>query len=287
MRHEAGFAEIVAVWENVIQGLKRVEATFVHGESNRDGDDGDDEDKGDDGDDEDEWEDESHLAKRETTLLNQAIRSLKYGVALLLTGTPIFNTWRDLAGQFMLLPGGGPFNDLSHLTELIRVKKPNGNGYAPLGGVGGQHRALPNHLLASLVIARPKSQLRLQPVVTHVVDVNFNSERASAVRIELLVKKARDALFKSREEANGDSYKIAIGHLRRAQVDIDSNNERASAIKIEFLVEKARDALFKSREEANGDSYKIAIALLRRARVEAANPPLHRASEIGREISRR
>jgi hypothetical protein len=51
--------------------------------------------------------DESHLAKRETTLLNRAIRSLEYGVAFLITGTPVFKTWRDLAGQLMLLPGEG------------------------------------------------------------------------------------------------------------------------------------------------------------------------------------
>lgn len=36
--------------------------------------------------------DESHLAKNETTLLNMTIRTLEYGVAFLLTGTPVFNT---------------------------------------------------------------------------------------------------------------------------------------------------------------------------------------------------
>jgi hypothetical protein len=65
--------------------------------------------------------DESHRAKSETTLLNRAIRSLDYQVAFLLTGAPIFNSWRDLAGQLMLLPDGGPFENLEHLAELIQL----------------------------------------------------------------------------------------------------------------------------------------------------------------------
>ncbi|KAF4995546.1 hypothetical protein FGRMN_5089 [Fusarium graminum] len=53
MRHEAGWAEHVTALESIFQALKRIESAFVHGESNRNGDD---EDEGDDGDDEDEWE---------------------------------------------------------------------------------------------------------------------------------------------------------------------------------------------------------------------------------------
>lgn len=107
--------------------------------------------------------DESQLAKNETTLLSMAIRPLEYGVALLLTGTPVFNTWRDLVDQLMLLPEGGreegAFENLDHLTELIRLGRPAREGEEEMvlvDGPGGHHRLLLNNLLAALAIARPK-----------------------------------------------------------------------------------------------------------------------------------
>ncbi|KAM0198856.1 hypothetical protein ACHAQI_012279 [Fusarium lateritium] len=114
--------------------------------------------------------DESHLVKRDTTLLNREICSLSYGVVFLLTGTPIFNTWRDLAGQLMLLPGGGPFDNLDHMTELIRVGLPARHGEQSavrVDDAGGHCRLLFNNLLAGLIIARPKSQLDINTFLTH------------------------------------------------------------------------------------------------------------------------
>lgn len=95
------------------------------------------------------------------------IRPLEYGVALLLTGTPVFNTCRDLAGQLMLLPGGrGAFENLDHLTELIRLGRPAWEGEEEMvhvDGPGGHRRLLLNNLLAALTIVRPKSQLNIPP----------------------------------------------------------------------------------------------------------------------------
>ncbi|KAF4995544.1 hypothetical protein FGRMN_5087 [Fusarium graminum] len=76
--------------------------------------------------------------------------------------------------------------------------------------------------------------------------------------------------------------KPVVSHV----TNVDFTHERSLAVKIEILVKKARDALSKARDEGNGDCHKITIGLLRRAQVEAANPLLHRASEIGRGISR-
>ncbi|KAM6528225.1 hypothetical protein FALCPG4_009226 [Fusarium falciforme] len=42
--------------------------------------------------------DESHDAQDESTLLNAAVRSLEYHHAFLISGTPMKNSWRDLAG---------------------------------------------------------------------------------------------------------------------------------------------------------------------------------------------
>ncbi|KAH7145646.1 hypothetical protein B0J13DRAFT_553781 [Dactylonectria estremocensis] len=48
--------------------------------------------------------DESHDAKNEKSLLNNALRSLQYHYAFLLTGRPMYNTWKYLLGQTLLLP---------------------------------------------------------------------------------------------------------------------------------------------------------------------------------------
>ncbi|KAF5005822.1 hypothetical protein FDECE_7757 [Fusarium decemcellulare] len=62
--------------------------------------------------------DESHECKTEESVLNAAVRSLKYQYAFLLTGTPIYNTWEDLLGQTKLLPCG-LFADKEHFQGLF------------------------------------------------------------------------------------------------------------------------------------------------------------------------
>ncbi|CAH0028653.1 unnamed protein product [Clonostachys rhizophaga] len=49
--------------------------------------------------------DEYHSAKRFDRQLNEGIRSLPDLHVILLTGTPIYNTWRDLYGQLALFAG--------------------------------------------------------------------------------------------------------------------------------------------------------------------------------------
>ena len=58
-------------------------------------------------------------------MLNVAIRSLHYRHALLLTGTPMYNNWEDLAGQTMLPPGVGQllvYNTSANYSENPRME---------------------------------------------------------------------------------------------------------------------------------------------------------------------
>ncbi|CAJ0553609.1 Ff.00g121210.m01.CDS01 [Fusarium sp. VM40] len=150
--------------------------------------------------------DESHLAKKQTTLLNMTIRPLEYGVALLLTGTPVFNTCRDLAGQLMLLPGGrGAFENLDHLTELIRLGRPAWEGEEEMvhvDGPGGHRRLLLNNLLAALTIS-----------------VYFSKHRYSQLKIDNWVRKAQIAINRSRRQGNKSGLGFGIALLRSAQVE--------------------------------------------------------------------
>jgi hypothetical protein len=62
-----------------------------------------------------------------------------------------------------------------------------------------------NNMLAALTIARPKSQLDINPYLTHHQPVNFEKHRCSQVMIETWVRKARAAINSSRCPGNEGS----------------------------------------------------------------------------------
>lgn len=75
--------------------------------------------------------DKSPDAKNESLLLNDAVRSLKYHYAFLLSSTPIYNRWDDLTGRMILLPGS-PFQSLAHFHEgLSNISQNAANVPAP------------------------------------------------------------------------------------------------------------------------------------------------------------
>lgn len=64
--------------------------------------------------------DESHDAHDESTLINAAVRSLECHHAFLLSGTPMKSSWRDLAGQSMILPGS-PIQNMEKFDEIFKT----------------------------------------------------------------------------------------------------------------------------------------------------------------------
>ncbi|KAM5370284.1 hypothetical protein ACJZ2D_008580 [Fusarium nematophilum] len=85
--------------------------------------------------------DEAHAAKHENSKLSEAIRTLKYHHALLLTGTPIYTNPKDFGSMLMLLPNP-PFASASHFCDML------GTGTMP---------DILEKLVAALVLARPKT----------------------------------------------------------------------------------------------------------------------------------
>jgi hypothetical protein len=97
--------------------------------------------------------DESHDAKKPASKLDMAIRSLEYKRILMLTGTPVHNTFLDLLGQTMLLPGGGIFTG----EVQFRSTFCGSESYAPTGW----RKTLLHCLYQGLIVARPEDVVKL------------------------------------------------------------------------------------------------------------------------------
>ncbi|KAG5770072.1 hypothetical protein H9Q72_002897 [Fusarium xylarioides] len=161
--------------------------------------------------------DESHMAKNADTRLNLAIRSLNYNCIFMLTGKPVFNTWRDLAGQLMLLPHGGLFRNLEHFSKLIQR-----SGSRDMDRPESPRRAVLNAILKGLTIARPKSILNLPPVVQHDVQVSFATSRLSVMKINNWTDRGI-RYIRFGVATDGPHWKrIGLSFLRRAQAEAAS-----------------------------------------------------------------
>lgn len=134
--------------------------------------------------------DESHKAKNPATQLNAAIRSIKCNCVWLLTRPPMGNAWDDLAGQTALLPGGGPFVSRDHLRKLLGHKDESGVVQHP----EGVRNRLFHLFVPLLMVARPKSLLRLRPIHHHVVEVDMTGEWEALFLIQRYVDRARKLL---------------------------------------------------------------------------------------------
>ncbi|KPM36937.1 hypothetical protein AK830_g9629 [Neonectria ditissima] len=138
--------------------------------------------------------DESHDYKNENSFLNAAVRSLKYHHAFLLTGTPLYNTWHDLAGQAALLPGGGPFINLDHCVRLFSCEVNNRETDHPRGVKLERLKAL----VMGMMIARPKNLLQLPGIERNKVLVDFTGNWKSVFMIARYVDKAKSFLGSSK-----------------------------------------------------------------------------------------
>ncbi|KAK7226628.1 hypothetical protein V2G26_014631 [Clonostachys chloroleuca] len=139
--------------------------------------------------------DESQHAKRVDSLFNQSIRSLPYRHAVLLSGTPLHNTWKDVCGQMALLPGGQAFLDVKrgfYNTPQKAVDDPNSPA-----------NMFMRILLSATIIARPKSTLDLPPMARHTVQVDFAGCWAQLETIRGLVTSSKRLL--SQAAGLGDS----------------------------------------------------------------------------------
>lgn len=120
--------------------------------------------------------DESHDAHDESALLNAAVRSLEYHHAFLISGTPMKNSWRDLAGQSMILPGS-PIQNMEKFDEIFKTAPStsvDGNGSMPEGVVWNMFSSyfmgqivsrprsvpiIPDHMMQVTVPSKPQDRL--------------------------------------------------------------------------------------------------------------------------------
>ncbi|QPC66833.1 hypothetical protein HYE67_009064 [Fusarium culmorum] len=109
--------------------------------------------------------DEAHDAKNPESLYHQAIIRLSYHNAFLLTATPIFNTWYDLNGILMLLPGS-PFKSDDDFRRIFPVPPPFPSQVGRNGPEGPFLRLL-QHLISGTILARPKSISDIPLVYDH------------------------------------------------------------------------------------------------------------------------
>ncbi|CAG9970735.1 unnamed protein product [Clonostachys byssicola] len=157
--------------------------------------------------------DESHLAKRLDSQLNEGIRSLPYLHAILLTGTPIYNTWRDQCGQLALLTGCRAFRiNETEFRDIAGdiIDDPQSPGCLFM-----------KRLLAGAMIARPLDVIKLPPTEVHKVSFGFDCHRFILIVIETHVSRGRKLLPKAaqpRNRAIQDQLKAQpFGHLTRVQ----------------------------------------------------------------------
>jgi hypothetical protein len=166
--------------------------------------------------------DESHDAKNEETQLCQGIKGLRYKTAFLLTGTPVFNTYRDYPAQCSLLPGRGPFEDTAHYDALFSLKDGQGRVQnKPLIQIDQNTVPQLRDLLQGLVFARPSTLLPMPAPHYHEVHVLLDDYPWIVNLVSLEVKVANSILSSrsptDRNERDSRDTASGFSHLTRAQ----------------------------------------------------------------------
>ncbi|KAI8672443.1 hypothetical protein NCS56_00707200 [Fusarium sp. Ph1] len=160
--------------------------------------------------------DESHDAHDENTLLNAAVRSLEYHHAFLLSGTPMKNSWRDLAGQSMILPGS-PIQTMEKFDEIFKT--------AQLTSIDG-NKSMPADVIWNMlsryfmgqIVSRPRSVPTIPDCVMQVTVPSKPQDRLMYLKITFLVlegkkfiKDPKTAQQLANHPALGSRHAISIG----------------------------------------------------------------------------
>ncbi|KAK7430838.1 hypothetical protein QQZ08_002627 [Neonectria magnoliae] len=133
-----------------------------------------------------------------------SVEAARRHCALLLTGTPIFNTWHDLAGQTALLPGGGPFVDLNHSLRIFWYSSDEVVDHPQ-----GDKLEMFTKLMNGMLISRPKFHLNLPPTRTHEVKVDFTGKWKSVFMISRYVAIGKSLLCGSNRSGGKGAGKSA------------------------------------------------------------------------------
>ncbi|OBS27179.1 hypothetical protein FPOA_01120 [Fusarium poae] len=164
--------------------------------------------------------DEAHDARNPESIYHQAIRELPYHNAFLLTATPIFNTWRDIGGILLFLPGS-PFKSVDDFRRVFAIP-PSLQGQVGRKGPEGPFIRLLQHLVSGAVLARPNSVSDLPPVHKHYIMVKDSMPRVVDLMILSQTSTATDliwgnAAFASYHPGREGQLQRGIRLLRAAQ----------------------------------------------------------------------
>ncbi|KAH8889402.1 P-loop containing nucleoside triphosphate hydrolase protein [Thozetella sp. PMI_491] len=146
--------------------------------------------------------DEAHDARGSHTILSEALRALNYKYALLVTGTPIINTFKDFYGLLALLPGC-PFVSLAHYMKVIDPQDDDDDDATTHESRKARAKQIFHQINRTSTLARSGKLLQLSHPVIQTVDVDFRDEEALIMSIARLVRLAMFILKKANEgEAN-------------------------------------------------------------------------------------
>ncbi|KAM0196771.1 hypothetical protein ACHAPI_005652 [Fusarium lateritium] len=136
--------------------------------------------------------DEAHDFKNEETVAQKVALSLDYDHAILLTATPMYNSWKDVGGIVSLLPGT-PFLDVDHYKRTFAAMPPGVNSVVQKGPEGPFFNMMA-HFLRGTILARPKSVLNLPTPIEEVIQRPFDRSRMTDLVITAWSWKGREII---------------------------------------------------------------------------------------------
>ncbi|EEU45395.1 uncharacterized protein NECHADRAFT_80269 [Fusarium vanettenii 77-13-4] len=153
--------------------------------------------------------DESHIAHDESTLLNAAVRSLEYHHAFLISGTLRKSSWRDLAGQSMILPGS-PIQNMEKFDEIFKTAQ-----LTSVDGDGSMQTAATWNMLSRYfmgqIVSRPSSVPPIPDCTMQVTVPSEPQDRLMYLKITFLVLEGKKLIKDPKTVSRG----LAI--LKKAQ----------------------------------------------------------------------
>jgi SNF2 family DNA or RNA helicase len=143
--------------------------------------------------------DESQTIKNDDAMVTKSVCSLNYHYAFALTGTPLFNQWKDITGQLMAFPGY-PFKNTKHFLSIF------GEGQSIRGTALNDLK----NFLASMMVARPKDVLK-KALKEHIItDVKvILDDPMVLMRIAKDVKNAKWFLSEAGSKSTSDPKEAA------------------------------------------------------------------------------
>lgn len=164
--------------------------------------------------------DKAHDARNCESQLQSAIRSLECHYVILLTATPTYNSWNDIGGMVLMLPGT-PLESFEHFRRVFSVKAPEIHQIGRQGPQG-HFLSLLTHFFRGVILARPKEVLRLEPYREHHIQVETRLSRVVELTVIIWAVEGNETIWGSqalgqKNPKRKSQVKKGYQKIRRAQ----------------------------------------------------------------------